>query len=143
MTACKRILMADDDKEVTGAPMKRILIVEDDPKVARVLHLRMRAEGHHAITACDAIQAIVWAKTTSPDLLLLDINLPGGSGIDVAKRLRRVLNEPIPIIFLTASKKPGLLREAMQVGDNVSFLEKPYRANDLIAATRRLLSIER
>lgn len=117
--------------------MKKILIVEDDLKVAKVLELRMKSAGYQTIHAADAIQAVVTATSSQPDLVLLDINLPGGNGIEVAKRLRNVMPDPLPIVFLTASKKPGLVEQAMELGPNVGFLEKPYYPATLLAATRR------
>lgn len=119
--------------------MKKILIVEDDENVAKALNLRMRGAGYDTSIACDAIQGLSRAAAFVPDLVLLDINLPAGNGIDVAHQLRRLLSPLTPIIFLTASRQPGLVERATAVGSPVGFLEKPYSPATLLATTRRSL----
>jgi CheY-like chemotaxis protein len=129
----KQILIADDDKNF----MKKILIVEDDETVAKALNLRMKSAGYETALASDAIQGLSRAVSFGPDLVLLDINLPAGNGIDVAHHIRNMLPSSIPIIFLTASKQPGLVERATLVGSPVGFVEKPYNSESLLAATRR------
>jgi DNA-binding response OmpR family regulator len=119
--------------------MKKILIVEDDEKVAGALNLRMKLAGYHTSVAPDAIQGVARAVSFVPDLILLDINLPAGNGIDVAHRIRSLLPSITPIIFLTASKLPGLVERACSIGSPVGFLEKPYDPQSLLAATRHSL----
>lgn len=117
--------------------MKKILIVEDDANVAKVLNLRMKNAGYETALAQDGVQGVKRAASFAPDLILLDINLPAGNGIDVAHHLRQILPAATPIIFLTASKQPGLLERASAISSPVAFLEKPYDARTLMAATRR------
>lgn len=119
--------------------MKKILIVEDDESVAKALNLRMQSAGYETAVAGDAIQGLSRATSFLPDLVLLDINLPAGNGIDVAHRIRSLLPPQTPIIFLTASRQPGLVERATAVGSPIGFLEKPYSPTTLMAATRRSL----
>jgi DNA-binding response OmpR family regulator len=117
--------------------MKKVLIVEDDERVATALNLRMKSAGYETVLASDAIQGISRAASFQPDLVVLDINLPAGNGIDLALRIRTILPVTTPIIFLTASKQPGLVERATSVGSPVNFIEKPYSAERLLAAARR------
>lgn len=119
--------------------MKKILIVEDDSKIASALKLRMTSAGYQTELAADAIQGIRQATTFEPDLVVLDVNIPAGNGIDMAHQLRQLLPASLPIIFLTASKHPGLVERASEVSSPVSFIEKPYDPQALMATTRRCL----
>ena len=117
----------------------KILIVEDDKKIARALGIRIRAAGYEPIAAFDAVQGTQLAVQHHPDLVLLDISMPGGDGFKVAERLQNsVLTAGTPMIFLTAGKQPGLREKAMEVGAS-AFFEKPYEAEELLAAIREAL----
>ena len=117
----------------------KFLIVEDDKKIARALGIRIRAAGYEPIAAFDAVQGTQLAVQHRPDLVLLDISMPGGDGFKVADRLQSsVLTAGTPMIFLTAGKQPGLREKAMEVGAS-AFFEKPYEAEELLAAIREAL----
>ena len=73
---------------------------------------------------------------SNPDLVLLDISMPAGNGFTVAERLKTVLPNPVPVIFLTASKQPEFRARARQLGA-AGYFEKPYEAADLLAAVAR------
>jgi DNA-binding response OmpR family regulator len=120
------------------APAKKILIVEDDHRVAAGLALRMEAEGFEAMVALDGLAGVCSAVQTHPDLVLLDISLPAGDGFTVAERIQRQIPAPIPIIFLTASQRPDFRLKAQQLGA-VGFFQKPYEARELVAAVREAL----
>lgn len=114
--------------------MKKILVVEDDRRIVTALKIRLQAEGYEVAAAYDGALAMSRAVEFQPDLVLLDISMPGGNGFMVAERLQSsVVTAGVPMIFLTASKKPGLLEQAVQLGA-AQFIEKPYHAEDLLAA---------
>ncbi len=120
--------------------MAKILIVEDDRKIATALAVRLKAEGFEVEIAMDAAMGITFARRTQPDLIILDISMPAGDGFIVAERLRTIVQTmSIPFIFLTASKQPGLRERAQDVGA-VDFLEKPYDAAKLVATVKKALS---
>jgi len=97
--------------------MKKILIVEDDKKIAMALTIRLKAAGYAVQAAYDASLAMMQARAHEPDLVLLDISMPGGNGFIVAERLRNtVATASVSIIFLTASKQPGLRQKALDLG---------------------------
>jgi len=123
--------------KITGR--NKILIVEDDRKIALALALRLRAAGQDVILAYDAISALDSVIKNQPDMVLLDICLPGGSGLVVAERIQNLAPRFTPIIFLTASRQPGLREKAMALGA-AGFLEKPFEADELIVAIQNALN---
>jgi DNA-binding response OmpR family regulator len=93
--------------------MKKILIVEDDKNIMMALTVRLRNAGYVVLVAFDAVMALGIAIKQRPDLVLLDISIPGGNGFMVAERLQNsTLTAGVPMLFLTASKQPGLRERA-------------------------------
>jgi DNA-binding response OmpR family regulator len=121
------------------AGTNKILIVEDDRKIAMALGLRLRAAGQEVIFAYDAAAGLSSAVKEQPDLVLLDIGLPAGSGLVVAERIRNLIPRYVPIIFLTASRQPELRRQALALGA-AGFLEKPFEAAELMVAIQDALN---
>lgn len=119
--------------------MKKILVIEDDAKIAAALRVRLTATGYEVITAGDGFTGLKMTMTHTPDLILLDIMMPVGMGFSVAERLRDLGLGEIPIIFITASKRTGLRKTAQQLGA-AGFFEKPYDADELLAAIRLILN---
>jgi DNA-binding response OmpR family regulator len=115
--------------------MKKILIVEDDQNIARALAIRLKAAGYEVTVAPDAVTAVASAVKIQPDLALLDISVPAGNGFTIAERIQELVVTSTPIIFLTASKQPGLREIAEKLGA-ASFFEKPYDADRLLTAIR-------
>ena len=112
--------------------MATVLIVEDDRKVSRALGIRLASAGYAVATAYDAATALGSARQSHPDLVLLDITLPAGDGFIVAERLRQNPSTcAVPIVFITASKQPGLRKRAAEVGA-AGFLEKPFSGQELL-----------
>jgi CheY-like chemotaxis protein len=120
---------------------KKILVVEDDKRIVMALAVRLKGKGYDVVAAYDAVMAMRIAMQHRPDLVLLDISMPGGNGFMVAKRLQNEASTAgIPLIFLTASKQPGLRENAQDLGA-VGFFEKPYEAEDLLAAIDGALGV--
>src|SRR5688572_1753676 len=112
--------------------MKTILIIEDDPRTTLALAVRLKAQGYSTWTASDGIKGMRLAIRARPDLIILDIGLPGGSGLDLAETLRRKPETgDIPIIFLTGSKDPMLRQKVMDLGA-AGLVEKPYEPEELL-----------
>ncbi len=114
--------------------MKTVLLVEDDKKLTLAMGMRLKSMGYTVATAADAICAVAEARKSNPDVILIDINLPGGDGFVVAGRLQSLIQTAAtPIIFITASKQPGLKERAKEFGA-AAFLEKPFDATQLADA---------
>jgi DNA-binding response OmpR family regulator len=112
--------------------MKKILIVEDDQKIALALMIRLKANGYNAAVASDALTGASQAREMKPDLILLDISMPGGNGFQLAETFQRMPEtNGTPVIFITASKTPGLLHKVMQLGA-IGLFEKPFDTEKLL-----------
>jgi CheY-like chemotaxis protein len=119
--------------------MKTVLLVEDNAKLALAFGVRLKSMGYTVHIAADAITAVAEARKRLPDVVLLDISLPGGDGFLVAERLSKMVSAgATPIIFITASKRPDLRERAMKLGAT-AFLEKPFEATALADAIESAL----
>jgi DNA-binding response OmpR family regulator len=121
---------------ITGK--NKILIVEDDRNISLGVGLRLWMDGQSVLYAYDALSALNMAVENQPDVVVLDIGLPGGSGLMVAERIQNLVPKFTPIIFITASKQPELRRQAMALGA-AGFLEKPFEEGELMAAIQNAL----
>jgi DNA-binding response OmpR family regulator len=130
--------MNNKPSKPTESQMKKILVVEDDPNIAKALAIRLKAWGYEATVAPDAVLGVSSALKLKPDLALLDISLPAGNGFSVADRIQEILPRATPFIFVTASKQPGLREKARLLGA-AGFFEKPYIAEELRAAIKGAL----
>jgi len=118
---------------------KKILLVEDDTNIAKSLRIRLEAAGYEALLAEDGLVAVNVAVKNRPDLVLLDISMPAGSGFTVAQRIQTAIPTPTPIIFLTASKRPEFRQKAEELGA-IGFFEKPFEADELLATIKKALA---
>lgn len=110
----------------------KILLVEDDKKLSLAMTMRLKSNGYTVQAAPDAITAMSSAIAFSPDVVVIDINLPGGNGFTVAERLKTsVETSSIPFLFMTASKNPELQQKATELGA-IGFLEKPFYPASLV-----------
>lgn len=118
--------------------MHSVLVVEDDKKISMALAVRLRSLGYEVDSAADAVYAMNAAIRCKPEVVLLDINLPGGDGFVVADRLRASPEmSSTPIIFITASKDPSIRMRAGQYSSS-RFIEKPFQAGQLTDAIDQL-----
>lgn len=113
--------------------MKKIMIMEDDSRIASALALRLKAAGYHVLAAPDGFRGLTRSLQDRPDLLLMDIWMPVGTGFSVAQRLQDFGLSDVPFIFITASKTKGLKETAKELGA-AGFFEKPYDPHELLDA---------
>ena len=112
--------------------MRKILLVDDDKKIAIALAARLRSKGFAISVAHDGMTAVALAVKEQPDVIVMDINLPGGSGLTAADRIQNLAKTAgIPVVFITASKRPELRTDAAEAG-GVGFLEKPFDSEQLL-----------
>ena len=120
---------------------KKILVVDCEQDMVKALKVRLEANGYHVVLASDSVQAFRIANQENPDLILLDIMIPGGGGFVVAERLKQsAATHHIPIIFLTGI--PGGEERAYKLGAS-SYIMKPYQPEELIEAVRHALETGR
>ncbi|PIV20076.1 MAG: response regulator [Deltaproteobacteria bacterium CG03_land_8_20_14_0_80_45_14] len=118
---------------------KKILVVDDEEDVARALKIRLKANGYHVVLASDSVQAFSMANKEKPNLIILDIMIPGGGGFVVAERLKQsTATHDIPIIFLTGIS--GGEERAYKVGAS-GYLMKPYHPEKLLETIHNALEI--
>lgn len=116
---------------------EKILIVDDDKDLLNGLTLRLSAYEYNVLLATDAASAVAMARKERPDVIILDIGLPGGDGFMVMERLRALeLTAAIPIIILTA-KDPSTNRERALKAGAKAFFTKPAKNEELLTAIRK------
>ena len=113
--------------------MEKILIVEDDNKIARFVELELRHEGYETETASDGRTGLAKALEPETDLVLLDIMLPELSGMEVCRRIRQ--ESSVPIIMLTAKGDVTDKVAGLDIGAN-DYMTKPFAIEELLARIR-------
>jgi Response regulators consisting of a CheY-like receiver domain and a winged-helix DNA-binding domain len=125
---------------VGGLPeghMQRILVVDDDPTVTNVLRRGLSYEGYRVDTAATGRQALTMARDHTPDLVILDLMLPGLDGYDVLERLRLV-DANLPVMMLTARDGAADQVKGLELGAD-DYVVKPFRFEVLSARVKALL----
>ena len=120
--------------------MSRILIVEDEVKIARFVTLELQHEGYEVEAAHDGRTGLEKAESWKPDLLILDLMLPGLSGIEVCRRLRQTSD--VPIIMLTAKDDVSDKVMGLDMGAD-DYMTKPFAIEELLARIRVCLKKHR
>jgi DNA-binding response OmpR family regulator len=115
----------------------RVLVVEDDQEIAQVLQRSLRMEGYDVKLTADGVQALDDTQAFLPDLIVLDLGLPGMDGIEVARQLRRD-EDNTPILMLTARDALDSRVQGLDVGAD-DYLVKPFERQELLARMRALL----
>jgi two-component system phosphate regulon response regulator PhoB len=117
----------------------RILVVEDEPAIQELIAYSMRQAGHSVFSARSAEEAMEIVNDELPDLLLLDWMLPGMSGVDFARMLRRASRtKTIPIIMLTARAEESDKVAGLEIGAD-DYLTKPFSPRELLARIKAVL----
>jgi DNA-binding response OmpR family regulator len=114
----------------------KVLVVEDESELAEVVAYNLRQQGYIVIIALDAESAICLTHEHHPDMILLDIMLPGGSGIEICRRLRKEGNS-IPILMLTACTSESDKVQGLEAGAD-DYLVKPFSMRELMARVKSL-----
>ena len=112
---------------------RRILVVEDDHKTAELVKLYLERDGYHVLTAYDGMEGLELARDGSPDLVVLDLLLPGINGMDVCRKLRQ--ESDVPIIMLTAMSTEQDKLEGLDLGAD-DYVTKPFSPRELAARVR-------
>lgn len=113
-----------------------VLVVEDEPSIATAIAHRMAAEGWRVEVASDGPSGVAAAARLSPDVVVLDVMLPGFDGLEVCRRIQA--ERPVPVIMLTARDDETDLLVGLGVGAD-DYMTKPFSMRELVARTRALL----
>jgi DNA-binding response OmpR family regulator len=118
------------------AATARILVIEDDPTVAEVVARYLSREGFEVEVSGDGILGLEAALASPPDLLVLDLMLPGISGVEVLRRLR--MTAPVPVIMLTARSSEADRVNGLEFGAD-DYVAKPFSPRELTARVKAVL----
>jgi DNA-binding response OmpR family regulator len=119
---------------------KTILIIDDDPDWVRMVSIRLQRNGYQVEAAFDAVRAVSQTINSKPDLILLDIIMPAGSGIEVLKNLRANANTfNIPVIALTAISDEQTIKAAVELGISGYFVKPVERMDKVLEKIEEIL----
>lgn len=134
--------MLKPDNTLLDTAKPHILVVEDERQISRFIELELRHEGYEVSTVANGIDALVFAREHRPDLMVLDLMLPGIDGLEVCRRLRAGSNNPgdhyIPIIMVTAKDAVPDRVSGLKNGAD-DYLTKPFSIEELLARIEALL----
>jgi two-component system, OmpR family, response regulator BaeR len=116
--------------------MSKVLIVEDEPKLAELVADYLKAAGYEAHCIANGLEAIPWVKSNAPDLLVLDLMLPGRDGLEICKELRTFSD--VPVIMVTARVEEVDRLIGLESGAD-DYLCKPFSVRELVARVKALL----
>ena len=125
-----------DAKDVTREMTSRILVVDDDTALAEMIGIVLRTEGFDTVFCADGSKAVDIWRTERPDLILLDLMLPGMDGIEICNRVRA--ESGVPIIMLTARTDTSDVVKGLESGAD-DYIVKPFNPKELVARIRTRL----
>lgn len=119
---------------------KKVLVIEDDPSASELMVYTLEPKGYQVITASNGLEGLKKAMDERPDLIILDIMLPGLDGYEVCQRLRR---EPetvgLPILMMSAKARQDDVDTGIKVGGD-DYLTKPVKPSEILAKVETLLA---
>jgi two-component system, OmpR family, response regulator len=116
--------------------MAKILVVDDEPVLLDTLRYNLARAGHEVHTSADGVSALSLARRESPDLVVLDVMLPGMDGFEVCRTLRQ--ESPVPILMLTARDEEVDKLLGLELGAD-DYLTKPFSMRELLARVKAML----
>src|SRR6476469_10517092 len=123
-------------KPQTSSPQATILVVDDEPILVETLAYNLRREGYRVLIARDGPAAVRLAHAERPDLIILDVMLPGMSGFDVVRAVRRDLSMPVLMLSAREGEIDKVLGLELGADD---YLTKPFSLRELLARVRAML----
>ncbi|HKV86186.1 MAG TPA: response regulator transcription factor [Ktedonobacterales bacterium] len=124
------------DATDVGTLRRRVLIVDDEQTVREVVGQYMELEGYHVLQATNGLEALRIAAATPPDIVILDLTLPGIDGLEVCRRLRA--GSAVPILMLTARAEDADKLEGFGVGAD-DYLTKPFNPRELVVRVQAIM----
>ena len=117
----------------------KILVVDDEPDIRQIIKLRLELRKYEVLTAADGQEAIATAQAAQPDLILMDVIMPGQNGYSVCRQLKDLEStKQIPVIFLTAKGRQDDIMQGTLVGA-AAYLTKPFDTEQLLQTVEQAL----
>lgn len=124
-----------DGQMLGNGRFSKVLVVDDDVKILSFVRISLRLSGYQVITAVSGEESLELLESAKPDLMVLDVFMPGIDGFEVLRRLRIVTG--LPVIVMSAHSSAS--EEALSLGAN-DFLAKPFRPDELVQRIKVLLN---
>lgn len=122
-------------------PSKRVLVVDDEPNIRRLIEVHLVRAGYEVLTARDGIEALQTVRAQRPDLIVLDVMMPGPDGFQVLATLK---DDPetgeIPVIMLTARGQTDPMRHGLKLGAEF-YMSKPFNPEELRLLVDRMAAV--
>ena len=119
---------------------KKVLVIEDDPSASELMVHTLEPEGYQVITASNGLEGLKKAMDERPDLIILDVMLPGLDGYEVCQRLRRKPEiATLPILMISAKARQDDIDTGINMGGN-DYLTKPSKPSEILAKVEALLA---
>jgi len=119
--------------------MKKILVADDNPDILELLQSRLKANNYEVVTANNGVNTLLKIIEEIPDLIILDIKMPSGTGIGVYENIKRHKQvADIPVIFITAYASAEIEEQVREMGAE-DFISKPFNADDLLDKVKKAL----
>ncbi len=115
---------------------RTVLIIEDDPDTRRLVGLYLSRDGHKVLTASNGLEGLALARKAKPDLIVLDLMLPGMNGMDICRNLRE--DSTVPILMLTARAEEKDRLDGLDLGAD-DYVLKPFSPRELAARVRAVM----
>jgi DNA-binding response OmpR family regulator len=113
--------------------MSKVLIADDDPDILDLVAFKLEQAGHQLVTAGDGITALAEARREPPDVVVLDVSMPGMSGLDICRELRAdPATAAIPVILLTARAQEADVEAGFDIGAD-DYVTKPFSPRELVS----------
>jgi CheY-like chemotaxis protein len=120
--------------------LPKVLVIDDDATFTAFVSALLRAAGYTPVVAFDALQGLMFAQREGPAVILLDLNMPAGGGMQLLERLHKSPKaQGVPVIIVTATTFPGLEADAKSKGA-AGFLTKPVDKDALIGLLQQVLA---
>jgi DNA-binding response OmpR family regulator len=117
----------------------KILVADDDRVMSLMMCGLLKEAGHKTFPVFDAMQALMFAMREQLDLVLLDINMPGGTGVEALRKLKlSSKTKKIPVIVVTGNTDPAVEKEVMEIGA-AAYVTKPIEPEALLATVKDVL----
>lgn len=121
---------------------RTVLVVEDEDDVAEILSYSLRREGFKVLTASEAAEGLAVVQSERPDIVLLDVMMPGITGWEMLERMRRDEGtRRIPVIMVTVLEEPRFVEKAAEY-DAAGYIQKPFRPAEVLRTIRSVLDRE-